>query len=133
MTRVVVDTNVVLRFLTETPPEHFRRASALFKSAEEGKIEIVVSVLVLAEAWAVLVHSMNKTPTEASEGLSNVMRLRGVDAEDSDNVLTALDATSPRIDFVDAYTALRAQQLNLPVASFDRDFPKRLGARVHPL
>ena len=132
MTRVVADTNVVLRFLTREPPDHFRRASALFKGAEQGKIEIVVPVLVVAEAWAVLIHSMNKTPAEVAEGLSNVVRLRGVDAEDGDNVLTALEATNARIDFVDAYTALRAKQMDHPVASFDRDFPKRLGARVHP-
>ena len=129
--RVVADTNVVLRFLTRETPDHFRRASALFKGAEQGKIEIVVSVLVVAEAWAVLIHSMNKTPADAAVGLSNVVRLRGVGAEDADNVLTALEATNARIDFVDAYTALRAKQMDYPVASFDRDFAKRLGARVH--
>ena len=133
MNRVVADANVILRFLTKVPAAQGQRAEKLFKDAETGKLEILVSPVVVGEAWAVLVHSLRKTALEASEGLSMTLRLRGVAAEDRDNVLAALDLSSHKVDFVDAYIAVYARAADLAVASFDRDLPRRLGARAHPL
>ena len=49
MSRVFVDTNVFLRFLTNDDPAKARRAERLFHDATSGRVLLTTSVLVIAE------------------------------------------------------------------------------------
>ena len=49
MTRLWLDANVILRFLTKDPPEMAERSARLMAKAERGEVSLYVSPLVLAE------------------------------------------------------------------------------------
>ena len=54
MTRLWIDANVILRFLTKDPPEMPERSARLNAKAERGEVSLYISPLVLAEVIWVL-------------------------------------------------------------------------------
>ena len=54
MSRLWVDANVILRFLTKDPPEMAERSARRMAEAEMGEISLYISPLVLAEVIWVL-------------------------------------------------------------------------------
>lgn len=53
MKTILVDTNVILRFLLRDDENLFKIANSIFKSAESGKTKIYIDELVVAESiWA---------------------------------------------------------------------------------
>lgn len=49
MKRVVLDTNVLVSFLTDRNAEQQEQASALFEAASSGKTELVLHQIVITE------------------------------------------------------------------------------------
>lgn len=50
----IVDTNVILRFLVGDQPEQFNQAKSWFKQAQQGKYQLVIEPIVIAECCYVL-------------------------------------------------------------------------------
>jgi predicted nucleic acid-binding protein len=49
VTRLWLDANVILRFLTKDPPEMVERSARLMAKTERGEVSLYISLLVLAE------------------------------------------------------------------------------------
>lgn len=134
MTTVWVDTNVILRFLMRAPVALYERAADLMRRAAEGEVVLHVTPVVLAEAAAVLHQTLDIGLPDVAESLRRFITARGIEADDEERVLEALEQCGKlKIDFVDAYLSIQARDAGSPVASFDADLPKRLGARIHPI
>lgn len=128
MTTVWVDTNIVVRFLTRAPLPLYERAAVLMKRAADGEIVLHLTPVVVAEIAAVLRHSIGLGLPEVADALGRFLAARGVETEDEERVLEALEQSGRlKIDFVDAYLYGLARTAGAPLASFDADFPKRLG------
>ena len=54
MSRLWLDANVILRFLTKDPPEMAERSARLMAQAERGEVSLYVSLLVVTEGIWVL-------------------------------------------------------------------------------
>ena len=70
MTTYLLDTNVILRFLTGEPEAQAQRAKALFEQSEAGVLTIRILPLVIAEVVFVLTgkhYQMNRA--EVAEAL----------------------------------------------------------------
>lgn len=131
---VWVDTNVIVRFLTRAPVGLYERAASLMRRASEGELVLHVTPTVVAETSAVLHHSLGLKLPDVAEVLHGFLTARGVETEDEEHVLDALEQSGRlKIDFVDAYLMLLARGAGAPVASFDTDFPKRLGVETYPI
>ena len=124
--RLWVDTNVLLRLVTKTPDDLFRRAVKLVAEAEEdGRLTLAAHPLHVAETTYVLRSLYHYAPHEVREALGIVLRLRALEIFDEDRVMQALDLMAERnVDFDDAYLALWARERQGGVASFDRDFAR---------
>lgn len=128
--KVLLDANVVLRFLLEDHPELFSRAKSLFQRAAARELELLVSPTILSDCYYAL-KSFYKLPrVEIAEALTDVLALPGVTALEEQTVLEALRLLGERsADFADAYLAALSGTLAVPVASFDDDL-RKLGARM---
>jgi predicted nucleic acid-binding protein len=127
MQRLLVDANVLLRLITDDPPELAQRVANLVRRAEEGQAVLQVNVLVVAEMTWVLVSYYGYSREQVAETLLSLLSADGLELEDDRLVLSAVAAMArANVDFVDAYLAELSRARNLPVASFDADF-KRLG------
>lgn len=128
--KVLIDANVILRFLLEDHPELSPRAVALFERAAGGEIQLVIPPTILSDCFYAL-KSFYKLPgVEIASGLLDVLALPGVSALEEQAVTEALRLLKERsADFADAYLAALGRTLALPVASFDSDL-RKLGADV---
>ncbi len=123
---VIVDANVILRYLLADHEEFYKKAEELFDAAIDGKIRVRILQSVIAEVVYVLAGLYKVRRGEISEALSNLLRIKTVKISDKDIVITALEIyKTTNLDFVDVL--LCAYGKNSPevsVFSFDRGVVK---------
>jgi predicted nucleic acid-binding protein len=131
--RYLVDTNVLLRFLTGEPAVQAAAVKKLFSRAAAGEIILDVSPVIVAEAFYTLHSFYNFERKMASAQLSLLLRQRGIRVRDASQTFAALDRLqSASVGFADAFLAAGATEEKLAVASFDRDFEKLNVTRFEP-
>lgn len=126
MNRYLVDTNVLLRFLTGEPAEQAKRAKAFFEKSETGEICVRISPLVVTEVIFILTgRHYGFARSEVARTLTQFLQNPAFEVEQRDVVLEALEIfRTIKIDFVDAWLAADAKASLAGVASFDHDFKK---------
>ena len=121
--RYLVDSNVLLRFLTGEPPPLFAAAKALIERAENGEVALDVPALVLAETAFTLESFYKHDRRAVARVLAEFAGMTGVRVFERDRVIEAFARVqSTGVHFVDAYLAALACESGVAVASFDRDF-----------
>lgn len=133
VTRYLVDTNVLLRFLSGEPAPQAAAARKLFDRAAAGEVILEISPVIVAEAFYTLHSFYNVDRKTTAEKLSLLLQQHGVKLRDEHAVIEALDRIrTANVGFADAYLAASAAEEKLSVASFDRDFDKLSAARFEP-
>jgi predicted nucleic-acid-binding protein len=135
MPTVAANTNVLVRFLVQQPPDQHTRARALMEKVSGGQLEIRISAVVVGEVAAILHHVYGQRQAEVAQALLALVTARGVQLDEQAIVVAALEHARDLtdIDFVDAYVAEKASSDGLAVASFDRALHKKLGTTIFPL
>lgn len=114
---LAVDTNVIVRYLTNDHPQQSRKAKALI----EGR-EVFACTTVLLETEWVLRGVYGFKPMEVAKALQAFAGLPMVTVEEPAILAKALGWTSDRnMDFADALLLAKAQSCG-GLASFDRKF-----------
>jgi predicted nucleic acid-binding protein len=129
VTRLWVDANVLVRFLTGDPPELAKRSVGLMSRVESGEVVLVLPSLIVAEVIWVLKSFYRYSMDEIARVLVPLISADGVEAEDREILVQAITlAQKKNVSFIDAVLALKATRHGESVCSFDEDF-KRLPAR----
>jgi len=130
VTTALLDTNVVLRFLTRDPRALAERADRLLARAQAGEIALRLTPIIVAEIVWALASRYGHPPDRIAAALSAFLRAEGILADERDGLLEALDVmVERRVSFPDAYVAVTARRAEEPVCTFDRDF-KRLDVEI---
>jgi predicted nucleic-acid-binding protein len=125
MSDLLLDANVLVRFLVQDDPRQSAAATALFKKAERREMVLHLEGLMVAEVVYVLLGRYGRTRAEVVNVLLAIIQNAGVETVDKDIVTDALRRfVTANVDFSDAWLAARAAQSGHPVASFDRVFDK---------
>ncbi|MEO7100470.1 MAG: PIN domain-containing protein [Luteolibacter sp.] len=128
MTPLLVDTNVLLRFITGEPADQADQVTHLFEAADGGKVRLAVLPMVLAEAVFVLTGFYQHPRSKTAEVLAHLISCPGFHSSEQQNMLHALKLFgASKLDFVDCYLAAASIRDGRPVVSFDRDFAKLHG------
>jgi predicted nucleic acid-binding protein len=121
----LIDTNVLVRFFTGTPPELAERARSLVQQADAGKLQLEILPLIVAETVYTLESYYEMPKQDVCEKLRAFLRSRGIAAREPEIVLDALERyQSMSVHFADAYLAATAAAAPMTVYSFDKDFAK---------
>ena len=132
-TRYLVDTNILLRFLSGQPAAQAAAARKLFSRAAAGEIELDVSPVIVAETFYTLTSFYGVERKVAADKISVLLQQHGVKLRDSAQVLSALERLQTvNVGFADAFLAAGAQEDGVEVVSFDRDFEKLKVPRYEP-
>jgi predicted nucleic acid-binding protein len=120
----LVDTNLVVRFLTGEPEKQAALAARFFQDAEGKKTTLRFCPIVIAEVVFVLTGKIYGFPRkQVAEKLLEFLRNPSFKVQELEVLEKALELFSARkIDFADAYLAATAIVSNYGVVSFDRDF-----------
>ena len=129
MKRAYVDANVILRLITDDPPEMADAAQQTLSLVDEGKLELIVDAVVLAETVWVLSSFYGFSPPEIAPVMRSFLAGEGIIAEDKDDMLQALELYEDKnVDFVDALLAVRMLSHGIhEVYSFDKRFDRLEG------
>lgn len=123
MANLWVDANVLLRLITNDPPDLAERATRLTERAEQGEITLRISPIVVAEIVWVLNSFYKYSRTQIAEVLIPLLSSEGVLLEDTEQIVAALEKmAAANVDFIDAYLAEVARRHGEAVVSFDQDF-----------
>lgn len=115
-------------------PEHstHEAALALFREIAEGRLQLILTPIVLLEIVHVLELRYGRPRDAIAEELVGILRADGMIVPEREVLTTALDifGRDGGVDFADAYLAASALLVGPPnVASFDRDFDRIEGVR----
>src|SRR5579863_10539173 len=89
--RYLVDTNILLRFLSGEPAAQAAAVRRLFSRAAAGEIVLDILPVIVAETLYTLVSYYGIARPLAAETLSLLLRQHGVKLRDSAQVLSALE------------------------------------------
>lgn len=127
---VLLDSNVLLRFITKDIPERAERARTLLKRGEDGALRLILHPMVVAEVVYILRAHYKLTHEQIETVLLQLIGSGAFETLEPSLVERALlMVTRNNLDFEDAYFDALAEQQGWQVASFDQMARQRLGAR----
>lgn len=136
MKRIVIDTNVVVSFLTDRDLRQQELAARLFQDAAAGSCEILLHQTVISELVYVLRNLYKQTPQDVAETIRELSEMPGVSVMD-EMPWGDLFSIWPRDieTYADAaLAAVAGSRKDSYLATFDRNFEKglrRLGIRTY--
>jgi predicted nucleic acid-binding protein len=125
MKQPLVDTNVFIRYFTHEVGEQYDQAKALISRAENGELEIYISLMVINEIWWILEKFYNMERSLYIPQLLHLLMLDTIKVIETKKeiVFEVLEKMIPnRIDFTDIYlvTIVGTNE----IISFDKDIKK---------
>jgi len=135
MKKALIDSNVVLRYLTKDPPKMAEAALRTLDNARNGKISLILTPLTVAEVVWVLESFYGHPKAKIAETMSQFLFCDGLEVEDLDLIVEALTLYQGKnLDFADAFLAAIALQRGpQAVYSFDQHFNRITGiTRLEP-
>lgn len=125
MKHLLLDANVLVRFLVQDDAKQGRAATALLEAAERGELRLHLDSLAVAETVYVLMGRYHRNRDDVATALLAVIQNAGVEMAEAGMVADALRRFAvAKVDLADAWLAARAAHLGMGVASFDRDLDK---------
>ncbi|MFH0728980.1 MAG: PIN domain-containing protein [Pseudomonadota bacterium] len=130
----LIDTNVLVRFLTAAPETQYKNLLNFFKELEHGNIHIELKLIVLFQTLFVL-QSFYKVEKESiAEALLALIEFKGITIRDKKIVKKMLSFwVENNLEIVDCYliACLEGDKQNI-LYSYDKDFDKFKIARKEP-
>lgn len=130
--RAVIDTNLLVRFLTEDDPKKAAAVEILLGKAGKGEIKILIPSVVIAELVWVLKSFYEMEAGEISELVGAVLNTPGLDTQDKSILREALKTYERKgIDFVDALILEFARDRNIKtIYTFDKKHFKDIDIKM---
>jgi predicted nucleic-acid-binding protein len=122
----LLDTNVLIRFLTVDKSKKYKKMYAFFETLERGETRVELKLIVLFQVIFVL-KSFYKVPKEAiSTEMLELLKYKGITIREKKIVKRTLELWHEKnVEIVDCYliACLETDSQNL-LYSYDRDFDK---------
>jgi predicted nucleic-acid-binding protein len=133
---MLLDTNILIRYLTNDDPSRSSRCEWLLKEIAEGKKTACLNHMVLAEVIWVLISKYKIPKDQIAELILRILETPGMDVPDKDILITAFGLWREadfKVDYLDAYNAAWVICHKLKgIYSYDRDFESLRISRVEP-
>jgi predicted nucleic-acid-binding protein len=134
--RAVIDTNLLVRYLTEDDPSKANEVRRLLLKAAEGGIKLLIPSVVIAELVWVLQSFYKLEREEIVPLLNAILHTRGVEVSDKAVVSEAIAIYGrDTIDFIDAWIVAFAKAADVrTIYTFDRKHFKGIDGfdMMHP-
>lgn len=120
--RAVIDTNLLVRYLTEDDPDKAQSVETLLIKAGKGEIKIVIPSVIIAELIWVLESYYKMETGEISQLVGSILNTPGIDTQDKNILREALKIYEKKgTDFVDAWIVEFARERNIKtIYTFDK-------------
>lgn len=134
--RIFLDTNLLIRFLTNDDPVKADRVDGLLRKAAAGKIRLVTAEMVVAEMVWVLESFYRLERPAIREMIEAILATPGLEVINGKLIQTAVVSYSERnVDFIDGYIVALMEKLGIRgIYSFDKKHLSRFASvqRLEP-
>jgi predicted nucleic-acid-binding protein len=121
----LLDTNIIIRFLTGDNEKFLEQSIIYFKDIEKGSLQVEILEGVLMEAFFVLTKFYKLPKNEVIQDLKTILALDGVVNHNKIILHEALNIIENKnVDFVDALICAKSNLQNYGKLSFDSDVKK---------
>lgn len=119
---VVIDTNLLVRYLTEDDPQKAKAVERLLDKAEKNEIRIVVPSIVIAELVWVLESFYRMKASEIADLVEALLSTPGVETTEKSIIASALRLyRNKNKDLIDAWIAAFAKDKGINIIyTFDK-------------
>lgn len=120
----LLDTNVLIRFLTSDKTQRFRGVYTLFESLERGDLQVELKLIVLFQVVFVLKSFYSVPIEDIASGMLDILKYKGIIVKEKKIVRRTLTLWHDnKLDLVDCYliACLEGDRQNI-LYSYDRDF-----------
>jgi len=125
--KVLLDANVLIRFLTRDHEEHYLKSVEIFRDIESGKVEAMLMDFILAEVIYVLKRIYKYEKSEISSTLKKLLLYKHLYTENKLVTFEALDIyANKNIDFADSLLCAKKKLEGFEIVSFDKDIGRCL-------
>lgn len=122
---VLLDSNIILRFLRHDQPQHFGHVRNLFQEAEKGTIDCYIDPVVLAEVIWTLASFYKVNRSEISTKLETLLAQKWMVNEHKQTLLSALyQYQETNLDYIDCWLLAVSGEHNIPIETFDKKLQK---------
>lgn len=119
-----LDTNIIIRYLTNDDPKKADLCEKLFEQTKKGKQELFISDLVVAETVWILESAYNYHKDKLTSCIQKLLNTPNIKSENKDLLLNAITLYQLEdIDYIDAYNATIMENKKIKeIYSYDVDF-----------
>jgi predicted nucleic-acid-binding protein len=122
----LLDTNILISFLTSDETQKFRGVYTLFESLEQGDLRVELKLIVLFQVIFVLKSFYSVPREEIAIGMLGILKYKGIIVKEKKIVRRTIELWhDSKLDIVDCYliACLEGDRQNI-LYSYDRDFDK---------
>ena len=123
--KILLDTNVVMRFLTRDNEVHYEKSVKVFRRIESGETDALLMDFIIAEIVYVLKRIYKYRKDEISSVLKKLLLYQHLHTENKLITFEALDIyAANNIDFADAMLCAKQRLEGYEIISFDKDIAR---------
>lgn len=121
-----LDTNIILRYVTNDMPSESLKCQRLFEAVSEGREVLFTNILVIAEVIWVLSSEYRFNRGDVTECIQKIVNTPNIHIDDKNLILSALDTfEESNIDFIDAYNAAVMRHKGISdIYSYDKHYDR---------
>lgn len=124
MSKLLVDTNILVRFIVEDDQSKYNSFRNIVDKVDGGEISLIVPTIVIAECCWLLKSFYKFEKQLIAEHLLNVLEVTNIDPEEKFVVEALTLFADKNVDFADALLSIKSRK-NTPVLTWDnKDFKK---------
>lgn len=124
---VLIDANIVIRFLLKDHSKLFQKANSLFQKAERGEINLYLDELAVAEIVWTLSSFYKIKRAVISARLDELISQNSIVNPKKKLLLMTLDLyKSTNLDYIDCWLYVISKSLKVKLETFDEDLNKLL-------
>lgn len=125
MDKKIIDTNLIVRYLVNDQPAHYKIARDFFDLVKLGKIKAILEQAVFAETVFVLSKIYEVPKEKISEALTGLLEYKGIYNHEKEVLLEALSIyTQTNLHIVDCILIAKTQLQTIKIQSFDQELLK---------
>ncbi len=122
----LIDTNVIIRYLTNDDPDKAKQCEKLFEKAIKGKEKLILNHLIIAEIVWVLEGVYKISGQQIMDSVLKILNTPNIKIPDEDLIFTTFSIwqlSNFKIDYIDAYNTAFLETHDLQyIYSYDTDF-----------
>lgn len=127
MTRLVADTNILLRFLLKDNLEQFNTAREILTKVKEDKLELAIPQIVVFEIVYALDKYYGFSKVKIIDALTTIIATKNIKIQDQSSFKRALTLFGDNnLSFVDCFLVAYSEENDAKLFTFDKDLQKRL-------